>query len=109
VLLTFLTLGIVEIALVLYGRNVVAAAAHEGARAAVTGQATDGEETARGVIERAVGGLVDNLQVDVSQINLGHGSKVVVQVRGTLRTRGPIGIPIPVSIVASSFVPPDPR
>ncbi|MCA1694613.1 MAG: pilus assembly protein, partial [Actinobacteria bacterium] len=55
-----LVLGTIEVSLALYGRNVVAAAAHEGARAALElGRGPDSAAAvARSTVRRASGALV---------------------------------------------------
>lgn len=96
VVLMFLVLGTIEVAFALYARNVVAAAAHEGARAAAELGRTSSDATsiARATIERSAGGLVRDLRV---QTSVTGGARAVVRVRvsGMLRPFGPVPLPIP--------------
>jgi hypothetical protein len=100
--LMFLTLGAIEVAVVLYGRNVVMASAHEGARAAIELGTTRAEATgvAATTVQRAAGGLVDDLRVGVALDDTGGRSRARVRVSGALRAIGPVPMRIPVSVVA---------
>lgn len=102
VMLLTLTLGAVQVAFALYARNVVASAAHEGARAVVERGAVTGDAqlVAATVVGRSAGGLVRNLDVDVSS----SGNVVRVHVRGTTAPFGPVPLSIPLRATATSFV-----
>lgn len=102
VFLMFLVLGVIEVAFALYARNVVAASAHEGARAAIElgRDESDALAIARDTVRRAAGGLVDDLQVDADARRVGDLLLVTVKVGGTLRAFGPVPIPVPLSAVA---------
>jgi hypothetical protein len=105
VLLMVFALGVMQVALVLYGRNVLAASAHEGARAAVElGRGpSDAIEVAEKTVRIAAGGLVDHLEVSVT---VSHGVRgrtaTRVQVAGVLSALGPVPLPIPVSVAATA-------
>jgi Flp pilus assembly protein TadG len=101
--LMVLVLGTIEVALALYGRNVVAAAAHEGARSALElgGDSATASEVARATVQKASGGLVRDLNVRVTTRELGSLSYVQVSVAGWLRLAGPVPVPMPVSARAS--------
>lgn len=104
VLLMLLALGVIQVALVLYARNVVAASAHEGARAAIergTSQ-DDAAVIAREVVRSATGTLVDDLAVDVDARRRGDELTVVVRVSGVVTDLGPLPIPIPLSSLATA-------
>jgi hypothetical protein len=103
VVLMTLVLGSIEVAFALYARNVVAAAAHEGARAAVELGSTSGDaaRVARAAAQRAAGGLIDDLEVLTSVRRVGADTLVRVRVRGMLEAFGPVPLPIPLSSVAS--------
>ena len=87
VILLFLALGVIEVAFALYGRNVVAASAHEGARAGI--EVGRSSSDAAAVASRAV--------------RSADGDGVVrVRVSGTLESFGPVPFPIPVSAGATA-------
>lgn len=103
VLLMILVLGAIEVAFALYARNVVAAAAHEGARAGIElgRDPADASAIAHATVVRAAGGLVRDLRVDTSVTRHGTTSLVAVRVRGILRSFGPVPLPIPMSSTAT--------
>jgi hypothetical protein len=100
--LLLLTLGVIEVALVLYGRNVLMASAHEGARAAVELGTTRGDATriATETVRRAARGLVDDLGVGVVLDDNAGRFEARVRVSGALEALGPVPVRIPVSVVA---------
>ncbi len=103
VMLMLLALGAIEVAFALYGRNVVMASAHEGARAAAE-LGRDPEEAAaiaRATVQRAAGGVVGDLAVGVHVVDAGTTSIVQVRVRATVDALGPVPFPIPVDARAS--------
>lgn len=104
VLLMLLALGIIQVALVLYARNVVAASAHEGARAAIElgSSAEEAASIARDVVRRATGALVDDLDVDVDARQRGAELTVAVRVSGIVTKLGPLPIPVPLSSLATA-------
>lgn len=102
-----LALGIAQLALTLYGRNVVIASAHEGARAA-TELGRDVEEAeiiARRTTTSAAGSLVEDLEVVVNTRAHGDDLLVTVQLRGKLASIGPVPLPLPVDVSATSIRP----
>ena len=103
-LLLMLVLGAIQVAFVLYARNVVAASAHEGARAAVElGRgAEDASMVASEVVRSSAGGLVEQMEVAVSVQALGDLSIVRVRLTGRLKSFGVVPIRIPVGSVATS-------
>lgn len=104
VLLMFLALGVIQVGFVLYARNVVAASAHEGARAAIERGTSrdDAAAIAQDVVKRAAGGLVDGLEVVVGADERGDELTVVVQVSGIVTDLGPIPFPVPLSSRATA-------
>ncbi len=106
VLLMMIVLGVVEIAFALYSRNVVAAAAHEGARAALEiGRDTnDAARIAERTVETSAGGLVTGLQVDVTGHDRERFRAVIVRVTGRLKPFGPVPIAVPFSETARAIV-----
>jgi len=100
--LMLLTLGAIEVTLVLYGRNVVMTSAHEGARAAVElgTTPTDATGVATATVQGAAGGLVDDLSVGVVLDDTDGRSRALVRVSGELQAIGPVPLRIPVSVVA---------
>lgn len=107
VFLLVLSLGVAEVAVALYGRNVALSSAHEGARAAIElGRSPrDGAVIARRTIEGAAGGLVDDLRVAVTTEQMGGDMVVHVRLTGRLSAPGPIPIPLPVDVVATAVRP----
>ena len=103
-ILLFLALGTVQVAFALYARNVMAASAHEGARAAIElGRSpADAIAVARRTVVRSAGGLVEGLRVDVTIQSTGTDSVVRVRIRGWLKALGPVPLPLPVDAVATS-------
>jgi hypothetical protein len=104
VILMVLVLGVIEVTFALYGRNVVAASAHEGARAAIErGRSpTEAIAIARGVVEQSAGGLIDDLDVSVTVNEAGGRRLVRVRVGGVLELIGPVPVPLRVSTVATA-------
>ncbi|HEV2754610.1 MAG TPA: TadE family protein [Actinomycetota bacterium] len=111
VMLTLLTLGAVQVAFVLYARNVLASAAHEGARAAVErgAGADDAPAVAGSVVRRAAGGLVSELEVDAAATPGGPRDVLTVRVRGTVAVPGPVPFEVPVTATATSVRERGPR
>jgi Flp pilus assembly protein TadG len=102
--LMLLALGVIQVALSLYARNVVMASAHEGARAAIERGTDDVQAAAlaRDVVRKASGALVDDLDVDVATSRRGREFRVTVSVGGLIDGLGPLPFPIPVSARASA-------
>jgi hypothetical protein len=103
-LLLALSLGVVQVALTLYARNVVISASHEAARALVElGRAPEeGDEIALTTVRRAAGGLLSDPDVRVDATILNDRYVVRVNVAGTIRTLGPVPVPVPVSVSATA-------
>lgn len=106
VLLVVLTLGALQVSFALYARNVVASAAHEGARAIVERGAVEGDAqvVAAEAVKRSAGGLVEGLVVDVSRVESGPRTVVRVHVRGRTAPFGPVPVTIPLNASATSVV-----
>ena len=104
VMLVVLTLGALQVAFALYARNVLASAAHEGVRAIVErGAAMDeAPAVASAVIERAAGGLVDDVRVDVTAAERSPRAVLTVHVRGVTAPFGPVPVTLPLSASATS-------
>ena len=104
VFLILLSLGAIQVGLTLYARNVVLSAAHEGARAAVElgRETSDASETARRYVERAAGGVVDDLRVSTSMIESRGRLFARVMVTGRLDVLGPVPVSIPVRTSATA-------
>ncbi len=104
-LLILLVLGTLEVALLLYARNVVMSSAHEGARAAIE-RGRDLDEAraiAYETVERAAGGLVRGLEVHVGSARSADGRVLTVRVSGTLTPLAPVPLPIPLSATARAW------
>ncbi len=102
--LLLLTVGTIQMALSLYARNTVMSAVHDGVRAAVEVGAgeDDAAVTARGVIHRSAGSLIDELHVVAVTQRMGDRHRIRLTASGLLDAPGPIPIRIPVSFDASS-------
>lgn len=102
-ILLILVLGTIEVAFALYARNVVASAAHEGARASLElgRDPGDAAAVAGSTVRRAAGGLVEDLRVDTSVRRAGTVSLVTVRVSGVMKPFGPVPLPIPLSSTAT--------
>jgi TadE-like protein len=109
VFLLLLALGVIEVALALYGRKVAISSAHEGARAAIElGRSPqEGAVMAERTVQRAAGHLVDDLRVSVSTERSGLDEVVLVHVSGRLAAPGPIPLPLAVDVVARAVKPGD--
>ncbi|MDQ1128246.1 TadE family protein [Microbacterium sp. SORGH_AS_0888] len=93
-LLTVLTLGVIQLALGVYVRNVAHDAAVEGAYHAALADTSldDGADRTRAVIERAIGAdYANEVRVDEEEVR-GH-RMVVVTVRTPMPVIGLIGVP----------------
>jgi hypothetical protein len=103
-LLLLLVFGLIQVAFVLYGRNVVMSSAHEGARAAVElgGSTSDAAALAERTVRSASGHLVEGLDVDVGVAHTDERAVVSVTVRGSLDAFGPVPIAVPVAVSATS-------
>ncbi|MGH2774382.1 MAG: TadE/TadG family type IV pilus assembly protein [Actinomycetota bacterium] len=105
VFLMMLSLGVAQLALTLYGRNVVIASAHEGARAATElGRSEqEAEAIALRTTRSATGSLVDDLEIDVLTEPAGDDTRITVRLIGRLAAIGPVPISVPVDARASSL------
>lgn len=101
-LLLFMVLATIEIAFLLYARNVVQASAHEGARAAleIGRSPTEAATLAERTVRRAVGGLVRDLEVLTDTSSTNGSSFVVVSVDASVEGFGPIPWPSQMHAVA---------
>jgi Flp pilus assembly protein TadG len=99
-----LMLGVVQVAFLLYARNVVAASAHEGVRAVVErgASATDAQSIAGRTVRESAGGLVNNLSVAVDLRPGGELERVTVVVSGRVKSFGPVPFPVAIRSSASS-------
>jgi Flp pilus assembly protein TadG len=92
VVLMFLVLGVVEVGFALYARNMIASAAHEGARAAIElgRDVDDARAVARSSVANATGRLVEDPDVRVLTRTRGDDLLVTVTVSGRLKLIGPV-------------------
>lgn len=103
-ILLVLVLGTIQVALTLYARNVLMAAVHDGARAAVEIGTSETEASAlvRRVIADSAGSLVDDLDVAVVTDVSNARYEVRVVARGYLDVTGPVPVDVPVTVQARS-------
>ena len=106
VLLATVAVAIVQMALVVFARNTLAAAAHEGARLAVERNQDPKIATSsvRDLVEDVVGGLVKDIDVVVEEVD----GQVRVLVAGHVDTIGPLPLGIPVMQQATTRLFHDP-
>lgn len=104
VMLVVLTLGALQVTFALYARNVLASAAHEGARAVVERGAVAGDAraVASAAVQRAAGGLVEDVSVNVTSSVRGPRTVWTVHVRGTTARFGPVPVALPLRTTATS-------
>lgn len=104
-MLTVLTLAVLQLALVVYVRNVVHDAAVEGAYYAALADTVpeEGAARARDVITRAVGAAYAE-DVTVGRARQAGEDTVVVRIRTTLPLLGLIGIPAALDVEAHAPV-----
>lgn len=97
-------LATVQLALALYGANILRASAHEAARAVIEHRSEPAvaRGTALDLVRRSAGGVLDDLDVDVSRRNAGTAVVVRVLVTAKLGAVGPIPIRLPMSAVATA-------
>lgn len=105
VLLLVLLAGLAtaQLAVTLYGANVLRASAHEAARALIEHRSVPAEarRTALDLVRHGAGGVVDDLDVDISRRDGAVAVVVRVRVTGELEAVGPIPISLPVSAAAT--------
>lgn len=102
-----LVLGVAQVGLTLYARNVVLSAAHEGVRAAVERGRTldEARAIATKVIQDAAGGAVRIAVVETTSETVGAEVVLDVSVRAAIRPLGIVPIEVPVDVVASASRP----
>lgn len=100
-LLTLLTLGVLQLALVVYVRNVLHDAAVEGAYHAALADTTleQGVERAEHAIDRGIGESYSEGVTIVRAESLGHAT-VVVRISATLPVIGLLGVPRALTVEA---------
>lgn len=105
VLLLVLVAGLAtaQLAVALYGANILRASAHEAARALIEHRSVpaDARGSALDLVRRSAGGVVNDLDIDISRRDGGVAVVVRVRVTGKLEAVGPIPISLPVSAAAT--------
>lgn len=106
-LLVVFSLGVIQVGLTLYARNVLVSSAHEGARAAIERGRTPAEAQAiaADVIAEAAGGLLDDIEVRAVSSVAGETETIVVRVQGALTTFGVVPLPLRFETSASASRP----
>lgn len=99
-----LAICVVQVAMLLYARNIVAASAHEGARAAAElgRNPRAAVAIARETIEKSAGRLLDSVDVGVTVQSMNGQSIVTVDVSGRLEYPGPIPVSPTITAHASA-------
>jgi hypothetical protein len=94
-------LGIAQLAVWVWARNVAVTAVHEGARtAAETGRPlSDGPRQARAVLEDGLGASSGRFSIDVAE----EGGNVAVRARGTAPVIVPFMPTFPIDVQADAF------
>ena len=110
VLLMLLTLGTMQVAFLLYARNMLLASAHEAARVAIERGVGDIDAKAHAsqAVEGAVGGMVEAIRIEVERGGSPVQQTVVVVIRASVRPTGPVPIEVPVRAVARLSAPAEP-
>lgn len=102
--LMFLVVGVIQVALVLYGRNVVATAAHEGARSAI--ELGRDPSSAAAIAEKTIvaeaGGIAERISVDVTLERSEERVAARVRVHARLQALGPLPVSLPIATVATA-------
>lgn len=111
VLLMVIAVGSIQVALLLYSRNLVQASAHEAARAAlVKGLDDDEARTIAGrVVHRSLSPVTRDIEVALERSRTGSQMVVSVQVRAVAEPSGPIPIAVPVYSAAEIRATAEPR
>lgn len=101
--LMLLVMGAIQVTFALYGRNVLLAAAHDGARAAIElgRDPASADALATDTITSSAGGMVRDLDVHTSFRRVGDQVIVRVSVRSSLEPMGPVPILIPVTATST--------
>lgn len=101
-LLLVLVLAVIQVGSFLYVRNVVRASAHEGARAALELGRTPAQaaSAAEQTVRRAVGGVVEGIQVRTDSRSVDGVAEITVLVRADVRGFGPFPVPARMEAVA---------
>ena len=103
-------LGVIEVALALYARNVVLSAAHESARAAIEvgSDPATASVVAERTVRRATGRLIRGLDIRVSLRELAGSRMALVRLSATVVPPGPLPFPFTVNAIgrAAQGVPP---
>lgn len=103
VLLLVLVAGLAtaQLAVALYGTNILRASAHEAARALIEHRSvpTEARRIALDLVRHSAGGVVNDLDIDISRRSGGVAVVVRVRVTGEIEAVGPI--PLPVSAAAT--------
>lgn len=110
-LLLVIAIGTIQVATLLYARNVIRSSAHEIARAAIErGVArTDAVEFGGRLLGDSLGGMIDDLQVDVDSAGTGAQRIVTAHVATVVQPVGPLPISVPVESVVYLRATAEPR
>ena len=111
VLLMVIALGTMQVAFLLFARNSIQASAHEAARVAIERGADISEARfiAHRVVDASVGGMVNDLRVDVSRDHSGLQQRVTVVVHASVTPSGPVPFEMPVRATARLSTVAEPR
>lgn len=111
VLLMVIALGTMQVAFLLFARNSIQASAHEAARVAIERGAdiSEARSIAGRLVDASVGGMVNDLRVDVLRDHSALQQRVTVVVRASVRPSGPVPFEMPVRATARLSTVAEPR
>lgn len=104
--LLLLALGVMQVALSLYGRNTLISATHESARTAVElGRSEDEiEAIAAKHAREAAGGLIKDMSIEATVSADGPRTSVTVSVQAQVHAFGPLPVSVPVRTQAVAHI-----
>lgn len=103
--------GAIQVALLLYARNVVQASAHEAARAALERGVSDEEAriVAMRMASTSIGKMARDVAVELDQRRVGRRDIVTVRVAASLVPTGPLPVSVEARGVATVGTAAEPR
>lgn len=110
-LLMVIAIGTIQIATLLYARNVIRSSAHEITRVAVERGAAESDAVAfgHGLVRDSLGRMLEDLDVEVTSTNAGTQRIVTAYIEAVVEPAGPLPVTVPVSSVVHLRAPAEPR